>query len=123
MEMPAFHDGYFDGLWIGPNKLIHFFLRTVDEKRFTLILRDVEHLTLVDVKQGNIILDLVVRGPETLELSDIVELYGVRESEAITLLTTTREQGFQLLEVNPSYGAQGLVLFRQWDLSEGMNLS
>jgi hypothetical protein len=42
MNIPNFHDGYFDGLPVGPNKLAHLFLRTQDGRAFTLALQEVE---------------------------------------------------------------------------------
>jgi len=120
MEIPNFHDGYFDGIRIEPNKQVQFFLRTVNEQSFVLILGGVQALVLTDMRQGNIILDLVIRSTEELTQSDIEELYGVGHDspQAISLLKTTTERGLQVLEINPSYGAQGLVLFLNWNLSQ-----
>ena len=114
MIVPNFHDGHFDGLRIGPSNLLNLFLRTQDGKSFTLVLQQVDALTLSEVKQGNIIFDLVFRSAEELTRLDMAELYSVDgdTSQAGDLLTAKREQGFQLLEINASYGAQGLVLFQ-----------
>ncbi len=119
-DLPNFHDGYFDGLWIGPSKLVQFFLRTVDNLAFVLILNDIERLVLNDIREGNIILDLVIRSAGELTLSDMKELYGVAQSTSVAqnLLKTAKEKGQQVLEINPSYGAQGLVLFQDWNLSQ-----
>jgi len=119
-DLPTFHDGYFDGLWIGPNKLVQFFLRTVDELAFVLILEDVQRLVLNDIRQGNIIFDLVIRRTGELTLSDMNEFCGVAldRPQALSLLKTATEQGQQVLEINPSYGTQGLVLFKNWNLSQ-----
>jgi hypothetical protein len=120
MKIPNFHDGYFDGFWIGPSKLVQFFLRTADRESFVLILEGVQALALTDVKQGNIILDLVFRGTGELTHSDIQDLYGVGPDtlQVLSLLKTAKEQRLQVLEVNSSYGAQGLVLFQSWELSQ-----
>ena len=119
-KIPNFHDGYFDGIWIGPNKLVRCFLRTVKEQPFILILEGVQALILTDLKQGNIILDLVFRSTGEITPSDIEELYGVGPGtpQAATLLKSTTERGLQVLEINPTYGAQGLVLFQNWNLSQ-----
>ena len=120
MNIPNFHDGYFDGLWIGPNKLIHFFLRTVDGKSFTLALQGVEALTLSEVKEGNIILDLVLRSAREMTSSDVENLYGVdaNTEQTAKLLKSTREKELQIMELNPSYGAQGLLLFKTYAIKE-----
>jgi hypothetical protein len=61
MRIPNFHDGYFNGIWTGPDKRVQLFLRTVDGQSFVLSLEGVEALAFSDIKQGNIILDLVFR--------------------------------------------------------------
>jgi hypothetical protein len=120
MNIPNFHDGHFDGLRIGPSKLVSLFLRTQDGKSFNLVLREVDALTLSGIKQGNIILDLVFRSTGELTRQDIEELYGVDVDtpQAANLLTAKREQGFQIVEINPSYGAQGLVLFQTFEIRQ-----
>ena len=117
MDIPSFHDGYFDGLRIGPNKLVNLFLRTQDRKSFILVLEEVDRLKFSEIKEGNTVFDLVFRSPGEL---DIAELYGVDVGapQASDLLRAKREQGFQLLEINASYGAQGLVLFRTWEIRQ-----
>lgn len=120
MEIPNFHDGHFDGLRIGPGKLVRLFLRTHDEKSYILVLQEVDALTLSEVKEGNIILDLALRSAGDLTQSDMAELYSVDVDApmATDLLRAKREQGLQLLEINPSYGAKGLVLFQTFELRQ-----
>ncbi len=120
MKIPNFHDGHFDGLRIGPSKLVSLFLRTQDGKSFILALREVDALKLSDIKQGNIIFDLVSRSTEELTSSDMAELYSVDvdAAQVTDLLRVKREQGFQLLEINASYGAQGLVLFQTFEIRQ-----
>jgi hypothetical protein len=118
--IPDFHDGYFDGFCIGPNKSLCLFLRTVEERFFKLTLRGVQALTLSDVRAGNIILDLVFKLAPEATPADIAELYGVDAdtSEAKALLKSARERGLEVLEINPSYGAHGTVLFENWEIIE-----
>jgi hypothetical protein len=118
MNIPSFHDGHFDGFRIGPNKELDFFLRTHDGKSLTLTLQGVDALTLSEIKQGNIIFDLVFRSGEQLTTSDMQELFDVEvdATQASTLLKTKRDMGLQLLELNASYGAHGLVLFQTVEL-------
>lgn len=114
MDIPNFHDGHFDGLRIGSDKRIDLFLRTQDGESFTLALKDVDALTLSEIKQGNIIFDLVFRSGEQLTSEDLKELFYVEpdEPQAPTILQAKRRMGFRLLELNASYGAHGLVLFK-----------
>jgi|HubBroStandDraft_6_1064221.scaffolds.fasta_scaffold171511_2 hypothetical protein len=120
MNIPDFHDGDFDGLWIGPSKLVKLFLRTPDGKSFVLVLKEVDALTLSEIKQGNIVLDLAFRSNAELTRSDIAGLYGadVDAPQTTDLLRAKREQGFQLLELSSSFGAQGLVLFKTFEIQQ-----
>jgi hypothetical protein len=120
MNIPNFHDGHFDGLRISPNKLVNLFLKTQDGQSLTLVLQDVDAMTISEIKQGNIIFDLVFRSAEELTSSDMAELYDVDVDapQATDLLRAKREEGFQLLEINASYGAQGSVLFRTFEIRQ-----
>lgn len=120
MNFPTFHDDYFDGIRLGPDKSAQIFLRTVKGARYTLDLKGVERLTLSEVRKGNIILDLVIRSSKEVTPADVQTFYGLgadsdnnrKQLEAI------REKGLQILEINPSYGAEGLVLFQSFELTE-----
>ena len=118
MNIPNFHDGHFDGLRIGPNKELRLFLRTQEGNSFTLALRGVDALALSEVKQDNIVFDLVLRSGMQLTISDIEELFGVEADtpQAADLLKAKRGKEIQLLELSASYGAHGLVLFQTIEL-------
>ena len=64
------------------------------------------------------VLDLVFRSTGELTRSDMAELYSVDADapQATDLLRAKREQGFQLLEINASYGARALVLFKAFEI-------
>jgi hypothetical protein len=97
---------------------VNIFLRTQDGKSFILILQEVDALTLSEIKQGNMIFDLVFRGTGELTRSDVAELYSVDVDapQATNLLAAKREQGYRLLEINASCGAQGSVLFQTFEM-------
>jgi|SRR6516162_2538875 len=118
MNIPNFHDGHFDGLRIGPNKELRLFLRTQEGNSFTLALRGVDALALSEVKQDNIVFDLVLRSGMQLTISDIEELFGVEADtpQAADLLKAKRGKEIQLLELSASYGAHGLVLFQSVEI-------
>ena len=61
-----------------------------------MVLQEVDALTLSEVKQGNIILDLVFHSTGELTRSDMAELYSVDADapQATDLLRAKREQGF-----------------------------
>jgi acetaldehyde dehydrogenase (acetylating) len=77
MNLPSFHDGHFDGLRIGPNKMVNLFLRTEDGKSFIVMLEAVDRLILSEIQQVDIILDLVFRSAGELTRADMAELYSV----------------------------------------------
>jgi hypothetical protein len=121
VELPNFHDGFFDGLWIAPNKIVHFFLRTVDDKTFTLTFQGVRAMCMSGVKAGNIILDLVFRDAPQITLADVEEVHDLGSNSKLgpTILASIRNQPqLQIMELNPSYGAQGLILFENYEVSE-----
>jgi hypothetical protein len=95
------------------------FLRTVDQKSFVLELEGVQRLALSDVKERNIILDLVIRATDELTHTDIETAYGIATDspQVARLLATAKEDHLQALEINPSYGAEGTILFRSWKIS------
>ena len=121
MKIPNFHDGFFDGFRLDSNKSLQIFLRTADKVPHTLALDGVQALILSRVKAGNIIFDLVFRAAQETTASDMAELYevGIETTQAENLLQAARDKGLQILELNPSYGAQGLILFESCRIEEG----
>src|SRR5438552_3461649 len=120
MSIQNFHDGHFDGFRLESDKTVHIFLRAANQEHYILVLRGVQALTLSGVKAGNIILDLVFRSAREATSSDVQELYDLDENseQAIKLLQSTQEKRLQILELNPSYGAQGLFLFESFEIIE-----
>ena len=118
MRIPNFHDGHFDGFRIGTHNQLRLFLRTHDGSPFTLALNGVDALALTEIKYGNIVFDLVLRSGLQLTTSDIEELFGVKPDapQATDLLKVKSDAGLQLLEINSSYGAHGLVLFQSMEI-------
>ena len=113
--LPNLHDGFFDGVWLSPDKQARFFVRTMAGERSTIILTDVEALNICGLRAGNIIFDLVLIAPEKLTVQDIEQAYDLKSGEvemARQLLGKAQEQGLSGLEINPSYGAEGTAIFR-----------
>jgi len=113
--LPDLHDGFFDGLWISADKRVRFFVRTVTGERSTIILTGVEALNVRSLRAGNIILDLVLIAPDNLTVENMEQAYDLKSGDiemARQLLGKAKEQGLSALEINPSYGAEGTVIFR-----------
>ena len=114
-DMPDFHDGFFDGLRISDPKMVHVFLRTADKRPFTLVLHGVKLMNVSNVRQGNIILDLVLLNAQQVTAAHIEELYevvGVQRIEQVErLLASARQEGLSVLDMSASYGAEGIALF------------
>jgi hypothetical protein len=123
MNIPNSHDGHFDGLWLQPNKTVYLFLRTSEQKPYTISLQGVQGMALSDVKAGNIIFDLGFRSARQLTLSDMATLYNLDEDseQATKLLNSTRGMELQVLELNATYGAQGLFLFENFEITQKVN--
>jgi hypothetical protein len=116
MRLPNFHDGNFDGFRIDPNSQLRLFLRTHEGTSFTLALYGVDALALTEIKYGNIVFDLVLRNGLQLTTSDMEELFCADAPQATDMLKVKSNAGFQLLEINSSYGAHGLVLFQSMEI-------
>lgn len=117
-SLPNLHDGFFDGVCLSADKRAHFFVRTADGERSTIRLTDVEALNICRLRAGNIIFDIVLISPEALTLEHIEQVYDLKRDDtemARQLLRKARQQGLSALEINPSYGAEGTVLFRTVD--------
>jgi len=115
-----FHDGSFEGLWID-GKTAHVFLATEGRERFTVVAEGVAALAVEGVKAGNILFEVLERGPEEVLPQDIQTLYELQEGSAgetqgANLLEKAHLQGWKILEVNPSYGASCLVLASSLDV-------
>jgi len=114
-SLPNLHDGFFDGLWLSADKCARLFVRTVAGERSTIILTEVETLNVSGLRAGNIIFDVALIAPEKLTVTDIEQLYDLKDDQvemARQLLSKAQQQGLSALEINPSYGAEGKVLFR-----------
>ena len=97
-----------------------FCLRSAAKRPYILVLKGVERLALGGVKEGNIILDLVFRNASDATPADVVQLYDVDATweQASKILDNLRKEELQILELNPSYGADGLFLFESFEIKE-----
>ena len=114
-SLPNLHDGFFDGLWLSDKKAACLFVRTVNGERSTILLSDVEALNIRNLRQGNIILDVMLIAPDALGVEQVNEAYALEnEQENIShgLLEKAQQKKLCALEMSTSYGAEGTVLFR-----------
>jgi hypothetical protein len=120
IEIPNFHDGYFDGLWISDQKKVHLFVRTVEGERFTLVLDGVKSLRASDVREGNIILALELLDAAKLiagHIEQANELSGVdTEAQIAKLLASAKEASLNVFTMSSSYGAVCTALFARAEL-------
>jgi len=113
-----FHDGFLDGLLI-QDATAHLFLSTGNKQEFVLKVSEVLSLKLDGFRQGNIIYDVLIRNADELTLQDIMYFYEFKDgAKAAKKLEELRETELVVLEVNPSYGAQCLILARSVDVSQ-----
>jgi hypothetical protein len=119
-EYGEFHDGWFEGLWIDA-KTTHVFLSTKERERFVFVADGVAEQAIDGIKSGNIIFEVLIRDTEEVFLRDIQCLYALRtvstgEIQGANLLEKARLQGWKILEINPSYGANCLILANSFEL-------
>ena len=105
-----FHDGFLDGLLI-QGSTVHVVLSTDEREEFVLEVDGVKSLKVDGFKEGNIIYDVLVREGEELTYRDIMDFYEFKdEAKALTKLQEARQERLLVVEINPSYGASGVIL-------------
>jgi hypothetical protein len=117
--LPDIHDGFFDGLWRSEDKQIRLFLRTDAGLCSTIVLRDVERLNVSNFREGNIVFDVSLVEPSMVTAEHIEQLYGCQPNDAALVhrfLTSVKQKGLSVLEVNPSYGAECVALFKTLEI-------
>jgi len=75
----------------------------------------VERLNTLNFMAGNIILDVVLVERDKLTIAHIDQIYQLQPTQAELaqqLLGKAQQRGLLALEINPSYGAECVVLFR-----------
>jgi hypothetical protein len=115
-ELGQFHDGYFDGLQIlGAD--VRVFLRAHGGQEFVLEVGGVLRLRVDGFREGNTILDVLIRNGDEIKVHDIIESYGFEEeANALTKLEELRHRNLVVLEINPSYGATCAILAKSVEL-------
>ena len=81
-----------------------------------------ERANITNFKLGNIIFDVVLLDSDMLNIAHMNELYDLHPTDAEKaqeLLKTARARGLSALEINPSYGAECLILFRALEMLRG----
>jgi len=74
-------------------------------------------MAIWEVREGNILFDLVVRATAEATPEDLTVLgLGNPEGADMVYLSQLRESNLKMLEINASYGACGLVVFETYDL-------
>jgi len=118
-NIPNLHDGYFDGLWLSGNKEntgACLFVRAADGERYTLTLTGVVRLNIQDIRQGNIILDVLLIPPDILTVERVGQAYDLEgehdEAMAHRMFEKAQQERLCALEMSTSYGAYGTILFR-----------
>ena len=115
-----FHDGSFDGLLLD-DKSAHIFVATDAHERHVIVADGVVVLKADDIRQGNIILDVVARHASELSANDLdAFLYDPQDpkekEQAAVLLRRAQTGALTLLQISPSYGATCSVLAKTFEL-------
>ncbi|HKF50348.1 MAG TPA: hypothetical protein VKB38_23500 [Terracidiphilus sp.] len=113
-----FHDGFYNGLVIS-DQSVDVFVATGDRERFVVSATGVVALFSGELRSGNIIFDVELRTADEIGLSEIREVYAVASDHqhdpwVESALAKSRSQQLSLLEINPSYGGNCLVLAKSF---------
>jgi hypothetical protein len=115
-EFNQFHDEYLDGLLI-EGADAHVFLHTESGQKFVLEVSGVLSLRVDGFRQGNIILDVLIRNGDEITVHDIIGFFEFKEeAKALTKLEEVRSKNLVVLEINPSYGATCTILAESVEL-------
>lgn len=126
-DLPDFHDGFLDGLFTHGSE-VRIFLRKQGGEKFTLVLHSVKLLRGDEFREGNIIFDVVLLGPDELDVSDVCELYQFSEEAMKTFSltewsTNAKGNGLKAVQISASYGCSVQALFREHELIPGYQAS
>jgi hypothetical protein len=115
-----FHDGFLDGVLITPERGLDVYLRTRPGKRARVFLSGVVAASLTEFREGNIILEVLVREGAEITLQDVARIYGLAPEHEVErweedLVGRASDSRLVLLEVNPSFGASCMVLAEKAD--------
>jgi hypothetical protein len=114
--LDRFHDGFLDGLLI-QDATVHVFLSTDDKQGFILKVCGVLSLKADGFRQGNIIYDVLVRDGDELTLHDIMTFFEFKdETNALKKLDEAHSKNLLVVEINPSYGANCIILAESVEL-------
>lgn len=107
LVQPDVHDAEVRGLLLLSDRRLLIVLRAVDGLQRYLMLHGVERLKADDFRQGNIVLDITVSPPTSLDIKDVADAYGVAPSDSSFLpgvMDRLKREGLLLVRLNPSYG-------------------
>lgn len=115
-----FHDGGFKGFLIEGDS-VSVFLSTERDEGFVIVAQEVAAMAADGFKAGNVVFEVLVKTSDEITQHDVSETYGplseaTADAQARELLAKSRLRALQLLEINPSYGGQCLLLARSIDV-------
>jgi hypothetical protein len=109
-----FHDGFFEGIWVR-GKTAHLFVATESRDPFVIVAEGVNALNVTGFKAGNILFEVVSRTSDEVTFMDLRPLYefgddAAGQTQGRALLAKAQSQRWNVLDLNPSYGASGMVV-------------
>lgn len=115
-----FHDGFYNGLLIRESS-VDFFVASWTKKRFVLSATDVVALFSADIREGNIIYDVVCCKGVEITPNDIRDAYGFSDSprddpHVQRALGNALGSELSFLRISASYGGTCAVLANTFTL-------
>lgn len=118
---PRLHDGWVAGLMVGDGEA-RVLLEDPEKRHYSLHLKALEKLVASDFREGNIILDVVVRPCRPDDGNMLARLSGLGSADrdagfvAEFVERAVAEEAL-VVEVNPSYGCSLLALCKQVEMT------
>jgi hypothetical protein len=122
-NQPNFHDGHVDGVFNNGSE-VHVFLRDVSGEKFTLVLRGVEALQIMNFKQKNVILNVELLAPADLEPAEVREIYqykdeDLRGSTWDEWIQKADQRALQAISISSSYGCKLIATVKHVEYLRG----
>lgn len=121
-KYPQFHDGAFEGI-VYDQRNVYIYVSTLEKEHYVFICYDVDSLQAEELREGTIILDIVILSCSEITPEDIQVFYEFKEgpegeSQRNRGLESLRQENQVLFELSPSYGGIVRLLARSIELKK-----
>jgi hypothetical protein len=117
--LPGFHDARLVGIALLPEKRCAVFLRRIDGVVERILLSGVERLRVDNLREGNIVLDVMARSRADVDADAVLGVLSVADLDTHRtfvdkVIARIRTGELTLFQINPSYGGAFECLCAGW---------